>query len=530
MTAGSRTLDELERLVACAERLETLGDAVDERLEHGLQRREPLERVMPDLLETLAERLGATGAAVRTFDESLSERTFSFGAAALDAGLLARTSARERLELGPRVVLAHRLDVAGETIGRAFAFFDKTKPAPADGPALLARFSELLDNHLAAIAHARRQFEVIRAISDALKEPVLDEGISRAIEIVRRNVGFSDLVLMFRHEDPMELGGLRYVVYKDGALAHSSEHQRDASLHRFLHGQAQAFLDGDDAELRARFGIQRYREEVLITGVRSARVVGRIIVTSAQGEFHTYDRELLDRFADYLRQRIVDFNREWRDLSRMFSPVVCERLLREEGYRDRYLTPRDHEIAILYCDIAGFTRISERVLRRPDAIGRLIDTWSDRVVGALWEHGGVFDKMVGDCVIGLFGPPFFESTARQRCEGAIGAARKIRELTRALTNDPQIPELRDSAIPLDVAIGINHCPVSVGLFGPDENYTAFSSGMNAAARLQGVATAGEILCMDSLVRVLDRDADFGPERTAEVKNVADPLRFRALNG
>ena len=51
--------------------------------------------------------------------------------------------------------------------------------------------------------------------------------------------------------------------------------------------------------MRERFEIRRYREEVLITGVRSARVIGRLLVTSRQGEFHTYDRELLDRFADY---------------------------------------------------------------------------------------------------------------------------------------------------------------------------------------------------------------------------------------
>jgi class 3 adenylate cyclase len=68
----------------------------------------------------------------------------------------------------------------------------------------------------------------------------------------------------------------------------------------------------------------------------------------------------------------------------------------------------------------------------------------------------------------------------------------------------------------------------VGLFGPNEAYTGFSSGMNNTARLQGVATRDQILCMDTFVNTLGSDAEFGPEEHAQVKNVADPLRYRAL--
>ena len=61
---------------------------------------------------------------------------------------------------------------------------------------------------------------------------------------------------------------------------------------------------------------------------------------------------------------------------------------------------------MLYCDIAGFTRISEQVLKEPRLIGKLVNTWSEKVVEIVWRTGGVFDKMVGDCVIGIFGTPF----------------------------------------------------------------------------------------------------------------------------
>lgn len=519
MTEASR--EELEHRLAAYVRLDAMLRDVDDRLEEALRERQPLERALPALLDLLLEHTGARGAAVRTLDESLTERTFERGKITLDPELFGREG---EVELGDRVALVQRIDVAGEDFGRAALVFE-IEPS-REASRMLMCFCELLDNHLAAIAQARRKFEVIRSISDALKEPVLDHGIKHAIDILARHVSFSDLVLMFRHEDDLESDALRYVAYKDGELSHASSGVRDDALHRFLVEQAPAFLDGDDVQVRARFGITRFREEVLITGVRTARVVGRMIVTSRQGEFHTYDRELLDRFADYLRQRIVDFNREWKHLSRMFPNQVVERLLREEGYVEQYLTPRDREIAILYCDIAGFTRISEGLLQSPESIGRLIDTWSDQVVEAIWETGGVFDKMVGDCVIGLWGPPFFEADDRERCAKALEAALRIRELTRALTVDPRLPELSKLDGPLDVATGLNFCPVSVGLFGPDETYTAFSSGMNNAARLQGVAEGGEILCMESFVQTLRDETRFGEPREAAVKNVAEPLRFR----
>ncbi len=520
----------LEARLARHERLDALREAADDALEVALRERHPLERVMPRLLSLLKDHLGASATAVHTMDESLAERVFALGDPPVTPELLEQARAGERVVQLPGSVIAltHVLDVAGEPFGVLLAFLAEPLEDADDAAALLATFSEQLDNHMAAIAQSRRKYEVIRSISDALKDPVLDGGIERAIAILRREIDFSALFLLFRHEDDLESGALRYKVYQEGELAHDSARVRDREVDAFIRGHAADFLDGDESEVRERFGITRCREEVLITGVRAARVVGRMLVVSRHGEFHTYDRELLERFADYLRQRIVDFNREWKQLALVFSNEVCERLLREEGYAKRWLTPREADVAVLYGDISGFTRLSEQVLKTPEAVGRLIDTWAEEAVRILWDTGGVFDKMVGDCIIGLFGPPFFEHDPADLCRRALEAATRIRELTRSLTSHPALPELHDIDFPVDVAIGVNYCPLSVGLFGPNEDYTGFSSGMNNTARLQGVAKGGEILCMERLVDVLGEPARFDEPREAQVKNVRDPLVFRAL--
>jgi adenylate cyclase len=73
-------------------------------------------------------------------------------------------------------------------------------------------------------------------------------------------------------------------------------------------------------------------------------------------------------------------------------------------------------------------------------------------------------------------------------------------------------------------------PLFVGQFGPNSNFTGFSSGMNNTARLQGCAGKDEILVMEDAVQKLPSGHPFklGEKRSMPVKNVAEPLAFRAL--
>ena len=136
--------------------------------------------------------------------------------------------------------------------------------------------------------------------------------------------------------------------------------------------------------------------------------------------------------------------------------------------------------------------------------------------------------MVGDCAIALWGPPFFEMSAREACRQAANAALEIREYTKSLSHARELPELAGIDPPLGVATGLNYAPLFVGRFGPNKDYTGFSSGMNNTARLQGVAVRDEILCMQRFAAILEGEAAFGEIRQAQVKNVAAPLAFRAL--
>jgi len=506
-------LEKLEAEVAFLRQCERLNKEVDETLETAMRDRMPLERVVGILLPILLQHTEASAARIHTYDEDLKLRDFDYpegahpeaGAATVDAAL----------------------DVAGEAFGRVTLRYERelTDTEREQKLELLLVWCEELDNFLAAIARARKKHDIIKTLSEALINPVLDLGILEAITALRTSIGFKDMVLVFCHEEDRAGETLNFKVVRDGEIVCDSAHPKDTEFEQLVRSRATAVLAGGEDDLAQSLGLEHVQQQVLINGVKDRRVIGRLLVTSGAGEFSTFERDLLQQFADFLRQRIVDFNREYKHLSHCFPQQIVTRLLAEEDYRDRLL-PRVRDVAIMYCDIAGFTRVSEQILKDPILIGKLVNAWSNRVVSAIWESGGVFDKMVGDCIIGLWGPPFFEMTPREACHSALRTARRIREETGALIATDEALGMADAGIDLGVATGLHFAPLCVGLFGPNEDYTGFSSGMNNTSRLQGVATKDEILCMDAFVQAYEDLEAFRPERSATVKNVEAPIRFR----
>lgn len=511
---------------------------IDQLVEHAMLTRAPLAEVAPRALDRLLTYLPARALTLRVTDEEGELRTFTRpdGVDVLHDQaevLLQRTVDRGvyREEFDHGTIYGQRLDMSVHQLGGIVAHFE-TRHDDAERDytqRALFQWAEIFDNYIAGIREAALKQEALELISDAFKRTILEDALDHAIEVLRRYVPFDSLAVVCQSDEVLERSSYSYRLVIDADTTYSSAAELDPRVEALVEQMVQRLLRQELVEdALDEIGFRStFVDDVPILGLDAGNVVGRIVLGTAQ-RLTPFESDIVDRFADYLRQRVVDFSREWRSLSRTFSKPIVERLMRESNYRARHLTPREETVAVMYTDIAGFTRLSEQVLRSPSEIGRLIDRWSRHVVGIIWETGGVFDKMVGDCIIGLWGPPFHEMSAAECCAAAVEAAARIRHYTALLDDDPDFPELNAEAAPIRVATGINYCPMFVGLFGPDEHFTGFSSGMNNAARLQGLATADEILCMDSVVAQLASTHRFGDELRAPVKNVAQPLRYRAL--
>jgi len=513
-----------------------LNEKIDDALESCLQERRGVVQTLRVVLPLLAEATGATGAFVRTFGDDLEMVTVTHPEGLVVPQMdevLARTSATTREELDLEApagrLIARGLDVAGEWFGHAGLVFEGDAAGNAAGARpLLTVFCEQIDDMLFVVRSAREKHRLTMQLGQALRHRVLGEGLRQAVKVLSAAVPLKRILLVCVAEEGRSQN-LHVQVFEQAALLVDTMGAlpRHADEAAFLE-EARAYLEKGDTALLRRFGFEGALEDVLINGISPSTIVGKLVAASRHEAFAMPDRELLATFASYIRQRLVDFNKEWRTLAISFPPRDVTRLLQIDNYARRYLEPREAEVAILYADIAGFTRISEQILQAPAVVARLVEIWSRAAVDIVWSHGGVFDKMVGDCVIALFGPPFYETPPAERLASAIRCARDIRDMTRDLGDKPGLEVLKQAEV--GVATGVNLCPLFVGRFAPNDNFTGFSRGMNNTARLQGCAVRDEILVMEQALKSLGEGSGFafGPERTAKVKNVAEPLQFRAL--
>jgi adenylate cyclase len=175
---------------------------------------------------------------------------------------------------------------------------------------------------------------------------------------------------------------------------------------------------------------------------------------------------------------------------RYVNDYVLNQLL--EGPDEEALAGIEREVTILFCDIRGFTHLSEGMKAR-DVVALLHETFqivSDRIL----ERGGTIDKFIGDSVMAYFGAPVPDPDhAVHAVAAAVDIVRAVGERNRKLTGDSHRVE---------IGIGIHTGVVVVGNIGSDRrtDFTAVGDAVNVAHRLEKLARPGEILVSEAVQR------------------------------
>ncbi len=172
--------------------------------------------------------------------------------------------------------------------------------------------------------------------------------------------------------------------------------------------------------------------------------------------------------------------RTYRDLLGMTaSPEVAEQLRRAlEGGRV-HLDPQLATATVLFCDIRGFTRLSES--QEPKYVISFLNEYMRGVVNIIQQHDGIVNKFVGDAALAFYGllpnPLPTAESASNAIATAVAMLGFLAELNR------QRAERGEQA--LRVGIGINTGSVVAGMVGSDIRleYTVMGDAVNVARRL-----------------------------------------------
>ncbi len=162
-----------------------------------------------------------------------------------------------------------------------------------------------------------------------------------------------------------------------------------------------------------------------------------------------------------------------------FEQFFTPELAHQIAIRPELLEGQESEITLLFCDIRGFSRISEHLgpAKTVRWINGVMGTLSDCVLA----HGGVLVDYIGDELMAMWGAPAEQPDhARLACRAALQMLEILPEM-----NEEWIGEIGQ---PFDLGIGLNTGIARVGNTGSRHKfkYGPLGNTVNMASRVQGV--------------------------------------------
>lgn len=189
------------------------------------------------------------------------------------------------------------------------------------------------------------------------------------------------------------------------------------------------------------------------------------------------------------------------------------------------LSGRDAEVSVLFCDIRGFSRISQRIG------ANLTFDWINEVMGALSDcvidHDGVLVDYIADALVAMWGAPVESSShAKNACQAAVDMLAKLPGL-----NDRWAEMLGE---PMTFTIGINTGMARVGNSGSARKfkYGPLGNTVNLASRVQGTTKYVRAPLVITEATAKCAGEEFPKRRlcSVEVVNIAEPVMLYELCG
>ena len=183
----------------------------------------------------------------------------------------------------------------------------------------------------------------------------------------------------------------------------------------------------------------------------------------------------------------------------------------------------ERDIAIMFCDLRGFTELSEH--RLPYDVVFLLNRYFAVMGQAIEGSGGRIDKFSGDGIMALFGIDGDPAEAsRNALAAAFRMSRRIDELNETFA--------RELPNPLRIGIGIHFGTVVLGEmgWGKTTGLTAIGDCVNTASRLEALSKTygAELVVSESVERHCRLDLSPWPEHEITVRGRTTAMKIRAF--
>ncbi|MCF6335785.1 MAG: guanylate cyclase, partial [Spirochaetales bacterium] len=222
-----------------------------------------------------------------------------------------------------------------------------------------------------------------------------------------------------------------------------------------------------------------------------------------------------------LKQRVNLAVEERRVVKDMFARYMSADVLKNlmESPELVQLGGSKKDATVFFADIRGYTSFSEG--KEPEYIIEILNEYFSEAVEIVIKYNGYIDKFIGDCIMAAWGVPVVNPD-RDAISG-VGCAIEIQELVKSKNRN----FFHGKASHLQVGIGMHSGPLISGNLGSSRrmDYSVIGDTVNIAARLEGVAGAGEVIITQQTRDLIGEHFKLKELKPVKVKGKDKPLHI-----
>ena len=287
--------------------------------------------------------------------------------------------------------------------------------------------------------------------------------------------------------------------------------------------------------------------------VPSIAFLGLALISGAAISWHQFSNHLvlidpatpgLSIFLTFLTAAFLHFletARERREVRNAFqyylAPDMVEQVASDPDKLK--LGGETRDLTILFCDIRGFTTISEAFADAPEKLTHIINIFLTGLSSVIQTRSGTIDKYIGDNIMAFWNAPTdVAQHGYQACRATLEMVDALVEVNETLRQDAFLGGFEQE---IRIGIGLNSGATLVGNVGSDQrfNYSVMGDTVNVAARLEGqtkdyaqTILIGESTYADAMTAISDGQPPmaFLELDLIALKGKALPQRIYALLG
>ncbi|MFC2124551.1 adenylate/guanylate cyclase domain-containing protein [Bacteroidota bacterium] len=228
-----------------------------------------------------------------------------------------------------------------------------------------------------------------------------------------------------------------------------------------------------------------------------------------------------------VNRRLKTLNQEQEKTLNLFVKYVPEPIVSKAIYEESHSIFEGEQlnVSLLFCDIRGFTAISEKL--DPNEVVTLLNIYYSNMAQVIKRYFGNISQFVGDEIFVTFGAPFPVDHSEEKsvlCAiDMISALRKINKTLRKTLNAE-----------IHIGIGINHGLVVAGNLGSDDrlSYSITGDAVNTAKRIEAL-TKGRldlILISQSVYKKSKHLINTDPWEPVEIRGKNEKIKVYEVFG